>query len=104
MNRREFLQMLGVGTTAIVIPSTSFIFDFGANKHIYEKGVIDWAKVASDYIDKIDALEDEMFNQTPRKYKWRQLRPVLTVKETDKLCMLINSRMKYMGNTFVGGL
>lgn len=104
MNRREFLQMLGVGSTALVIPSTSFIFDFGANKHIYEKGVIDWAKVASDYIDKIDALEAEMFNHTQMKFKWRQAHPLLTVKDTDKLCKLINSRMKNMGNTFRGGL
>lgn len=35
MNRRDFLKMLGVGS-ALVIPSTKFIFDMGKNAGKYQ--------------------------------------------------------------------
>lgn len=35
MNRRDFLKMLGVGS-ALVIPSTRFIFDMGKNAGKYQ--------------------------------------------------------------------
>lgn len=46
MNRREFLQRLGAA--AIVIPSTKFIFDLGANKNQYDRGWDAWRWVSVD--------------------------------------------------------
>lgn len=49
MNRRNFLSMLGIGAAGLVVPSTKFIFDFGAHKNAYPEVFLSRGKLLELY-------------------------------------------------------